>query len=41
MFTTTNKDQNFFEKLAEFTSGSLAITDVTTTLLLCTLYNVL
>jgi len=30
----TNEDQNFFEKLAEFTSGSPVLTDVTTALLL-------
>ena len=30
----TNEDQNFFEKLAEFTSGSPALTDVATALLL-------
>ena len=30
----TNEDQNFFEKLAEFTSGSPVLTDVATALLL-------
>ena len=30
----TNEDQNFFEKLAEFTSGSPTLTDVATALLL-------